>query len=340
MEQTKIVLSGIRATGRMHFGNYLGVLERAAAMSKDPTKKCLFFIADMHTLTTHKEAELVRSHAPEIVLDMLAAGIDPNRAYIYVQSHVPSVAELAWYLACLSPYGDLERMPTFKDKSAKHPEDVNAGLFLYPVLMAADILGPRAHYVPVGQDQKPHLEFARFLARKFNRLFGDFFPVPDCMEDEMIMVPGLAAMSPEGSFPKMGKSEASHQALYLVENEDEHRKKILRAPTDPARVRKNDPGTPENCVINSFHGLVSTQEQHMACSLGCKSGSITCVDCKSIVADNIALRLSNFRATRKNFATDRAKLAEILEHGAKYAEALFSETIQHVADKMGVYREK
>ncbi|MDO8599544.1 MAG: tryptophan--tRNA ligase [bacterium] len=335
---TKVVLSGIRATGRMHLGNYLGVLERFAAFSRDPGMQPYYFVADLHTLTTHKEAALIRAHAPDIILDMLAAGVDVERATIYVQSRVPVVTELAWYLACLTSVGDLERMPTFKDKSARHADDVNAGLLTYPVLMAADILGTRAHLVPVGLDQQPHLEHTRDLARRFTRLYGDCFPIPDGMSDASISVPGLVAMDAEGRFPKMGKSEAPEQTIFLSDREEEIAAKIRRAPTDPARVRLHDPGSPEKCAIFSLHTLLSTEDELRWSSTGCRTARISCVECKNALAQNVNARLAEFHARRAELATQPKRVEEILDAGERRARAVFQETTAEVADRMGVFR--
>lgn len=338
---TKVVLSGIRATGRLHLGNYLGVLERFARFSRDETRRCFFFIADLHTLTTHKEATNIRAHAPDIVLDMLAAGVDPQRATLYVQSHVPVVAELAWYLACLASVGDLERMPTYKDKVARQPDDVNAGLLTYPVLMAADILGPRAHLVPVGQDQQPHLEFTRDLARRFNRRYEvEFLPVPDGLPDESISVPGLVAMDSEGRFGKMGKSDAPEQTLFLRDNDEERAVKIRRAPTDPARVRRTDPGDPQKCAIFALHTLVSSDDELRWSAEGCKTAGISCVECKDVLARNVGARLTEFRARRAELAAREERVREILADGRERARVVFEETTAEVADRMGIFRDR
>lgn len=342
---TDVVVSGIRATGRMHLGNYLGVLERAAAFSRDPTKRCFFFIADLHTLTTFREAALIRQHAPRIVLDMLAAGVDPERAVLYAQSDVPVVTELAWYLACLTPHGDLGRMPTFKDKAAKHADDVNAGLYLYPVLMAADILGPRATQVPVGEDQQPHLELAAAIARRFNRLHGEFFPVPSGLREESITVPGLVAMrceqGPDGeriTFTKMGKSEDSGATLYLDDDADAMWAKLRVAPTDPARERRTDPGTPERCAIFGLHNLLDTDAQLLAVQHGCRTAGIGCADCKRQLTDTLTERLREFRERRAALVGDATCIREILHEGARVARTLFTETTNEVAERMGVFR--
>ncbi|MBI4434973.1 tryptophan--tRNA ligase [Candidatus Uhrbacteria bacterium] len=340
MTDRKVVLSGIRATGKLHLGNYLGVLERFAKLSRDSTRRCFYFIADLHTLTTRKEAERIRDDAMEIVLDMLAAGVDPEQATIYVQSHVSVVAELAWYLACISPVGELERMPTYKDKAAKQPEDVNAGLLFYPVLMAADILGPHADLVPVGKDQEPHLEFTRELARRFNRLYGSYFPIPDSMADESLTIPGLVAMDEEGRFAKMGKSEAPHEALYLHDTPDEIAGKIRRAPTDPARARRTDPGSPQKCAIYSFHGLVSSDEELRWSAEGCRTADISCVECKDVLSRNVNTRLADFRERRAALAATPERVQEIIAAGDERARAVFTETTATVADRMGVFRRK
>lgn len=328
------VLSGIRATGTLHLGNYLGALVRFARMSKDPSFRCFFFVADMHTLTTLKEAEQIRAHLPGIVMDYLAAGVDPDQAAIYVQSSIPQVAELAWYLSCLTPVGDLQRMPTFKDKAGKQPDDVNAGLLNYPVLMAADILGPRADLVPVGEDQRAHLELAAEIARRFNRVYGDYFPVPDAMIQDMLLVPGLSAMDERGGFPKMGKSDGNTIALSDTPKETEQKIKV--APTDPARVRRDDPGNPENCAIGALHLQVSSSEDIRWSIEGCKTAGIGCVECKQALARNVNELLGEFRERRRELAAKPHIVREVLEAGRERTTPLFDETIAVVRERMGI----
>ncbi len=334
MNTIPIVLSGIRATGRLHLGNYLGALVRFARMSKDPAYRCFFFVADMHTLTTLKEAEEIKSHLPEIVLDYLAAGVDPDRSSIYVQSSVPQVAELAWYLSCLTPVGDLERQPTFKDKRAKQPQDVNAGLLNYPVLMTADILGSRANLVPVGEDQRSHLELTKEIARRFNRRYGEFFPIPDGLTQEMILVPGLSSMDERGEFPKMGKSDGN--TINLADSEEEMWGKIRVAPTDPQRKRRNDPGNPKHCAIFALHEMVSNLDQLKWSENGCETGSISCLECKRVLTENISGLLYEFHARRKEFSAKPELISEILEAGRAAAETRFNETIKEVRKRMGI----
>lgn len=328
------VLSGIRATGRLHLGNYMGALERFARMSLDPQYTCLFFVADLHTLTTFKEAALIRQHAPEIVLDYLAAGIDPGRSFIYMQSDVPQVTELAWYLTCLTPVGDLQRQPTFKEKATRHADDVNAGLLMYPVLMAADILGPRAHLVPVGADQQAHLELAADLARRFNNLYGNLFPIPDALRHEMLLISGLSAMDERGGFPKMGKSYGNTVSLH--DSDETTWEKIRVAPTDPQRQRRSDPGDPARCAIFALHQQVSPEEDVAWSHAGCTTAGIGCIDCKRRLADNVNAILADFRERREELAAKPEIVQEVLAAGRHEANRRFNETIAEVRERMGL----
>ncbi|HDZ85174.1 MAG TPA: tryptophan--tRNA ligase [Candidatus Moranbacteria bacterium] len=237
MKNKDVVLSGIRATGSLHLGNYLGAMKFFAQLSQDGTKDCFFFIANLHTLTTKTDPEDIKRDLKEIVLDYVSIGIDPNVATIFAQSSVPETCELNWLLGCLASMGDLERMPHFKDKKDKKEakrEMVNAGLLTYPVLMAADILGPQANLVPVGEDQYPHVELTRELARRFNTIYGETFPVPDLLSGEAIRVPGLDGTE------KMGKSD--YNTIDLSDSSDVVRKKMAKAMTDPSRKKRSDPG--------------------------------------------------------------------------------------------------
>lgn len=337
-ETRKTVLSGIRATGKLHLGNYLGVLIRFAKMSKDPSLNCLFFVADMHTLTTLKEATQIREHLPQIVVDYLAAGIDPELSTIYVQSDVPQVAELAWYLACLTQVGDLERQPTYKDKKEKHPEDVNAGLLTYPILMAADILGPRADLVPVGKDQQAHLELTAGIARRFNRTYGNYFPIPDALREEMLLVPGLSERDDRGNFPKMGKSDGN--TINLGDSEEETWNKIRVSPTDPQRKKRSDPGDPERCAIFALHKHVSDDDTLRWSEEGCRTAGIGCMDCKRRLTDNINATLSEFRERRQQLAQNPKMVEEVLASGREKAAARFNETLAVVRDRMGISRRR
>jgi len=329
MSEKQIVLSGIRPTGQLHLGNFLGVLKRFAAFSQRSDYQCYFFVADLHALTTlNSETVQIQKHLNNIILDYLAAGVDPEKSSIFIQSQIPETLELYWYLACLTSVNELERIPTFKDKIRLHPENVNAGLLNYPILMAADILGPQANFVPIGKDQKPHLEMAAELAKKFNRIFGTTFPIPDALEEEMILVPGL-----DGS-GKMGKSEGN--TINLNDSPSVIEGKLRKAMTDPARIKRNNPGTPSKCNVFTLHSLVSSNEEQQECSSGCLDASIGCAGCKAILARNINLILGEFQTKRAELTLNQNIVQEVLEAGHSQARRIISKTVNDVKEKIGM----
>ena len=330
METNQRVLSGIRATGRLHFGNFLGAV-RNFVKFQQAGNTCLYFIADFHTLTTLANPEELRGNLLEIAKDYLAAGLDPEKSIIYAQSSVPEIAELCLYLSMIQSLGDLERVPTFKDLVRKNPDNVNLGLVTYPVLMAADILGPRATLVPVGEDQVPNVEMARNIARKFNTRFGETLIVPEMMR-QMVRVPGL-----DGG--KMGKSEAANAVDINLPLSEIRNLYLKRGITDPQRVRATDPGDPYNRCQSVYpvHELVTEGEadtRHIAKQ--CMAGSLKCVDCKNILVDNIAVLLEPFQAARAELADKDDYVREVLHDGGKRAHALIRPTVEAVRDKMGI----
>ena len=224
-EKPQVVLSGIRATGKMHLGNYLGAMRNFVELQNTAGYQCLYFVADYHTLTTNPDPEQLRSNLPEIVLDYLSAGLDPEKSIIYMQSSAPELAELCLLIGMVTPIGELLRCPTFKEKAKKQPDNVNHGLFTYPVLMSADILGSQANLVPVGEDQLPHVEITRSIARRFNGRYGEVFIIPEAMMEKAIRVPGL-----DGS-EKMGKSESN--AIDLGDSAEVVWEKLRVAVMDP-----------------------------------------------------------------------------------------------------------
>ncbi|MDO8260793.1 MAG: tryptophan--tRNA ligase, partial [Candidatus Magasanikbacteria bacterium] len=255
-KEKDVVLSGIRATGKLHLGNYLGAMRYFVDLSRDPQKQCYFFIANLHTLTTKTDPESIKHDLLEITLDYLAAGINPETSIIFAQSSVPETCELSWLLNCITSISALTILPHFKDKKDKMEtlgQSINSGLLTYPVLMAADILGPKATLVPVGEDQYPHVELTRELARRFNFLYGKTFPEPQTLKGEDIRVPGLDGTG------KMGKSD--NNTIDLIDTQKIIKQKISQAVTDPARIKKTDPGTPEICNIFELHQLMSTGEE-------------------------------------------------------------------------------
>lgn len=328
----KVVLSGIRATGSLHLGNYLGAIKNFAVLSRDPTMRCFFFVANLHTLTTKTDPDDIKRDLKEIVLDFVASGVDPDNSVIFAQSSVPETCELSWLLACLAPVADLERMPHFKDKRDKKEalgEMINAGLLTYPVLMAADILGPRATVVPVGEDQYPHVELARELARRFNVAFGETFPLPEVLTSEAVRVPGLDGAG------KMGKSDQN--TIDLADSATVVRSKIMQAFTDPARRRRNDPGDPSICSIYSFHLLLSGSEELKHVFDGCRSAGIGCTDCKEIIIRNIVSTLSPIQAKKAELVAKGPDYPlEILAEGGRKARKVIAVTVAEAKDRMGV----
>ncbi|MFH0779244.1 MAG: tryptophan--tRNA ligase [Parcubacteria group bacterium] len=330
----QIVLSGIRATGKLHMGNYLGAIQHFVKLANDPTKKCLYFIANLHTLTTWTPPEDLKNHLAGIVQDFLACGIDPQKAVIYAQSSVPEISELNWLLACLTNIEELKGMAHFKDKEKQMKERgemVSAGLLIYPVLMAADILGPRANLVPVGQDQHPHVEFARDIARRFNRTYDKLFPIPELLEGPGIRVPGLGASG------KMGKSESENNVLNLDDSSDAVNAKFKIAVTDEKRQFRKDPGDPSKCNIFILHQMLSEPGELSWAQNGCQTAGIGCLECKMVVAAHVNKIIEPIRQKRSEICGLGASyVLDILADGGKKARQRFSETVQIVKDKMGV----
>lgn len=326
----RVILSGIRATGRLHLGNYLGAVKNFVKFQK-AGNKCMYFLADWHTLTTIRDNSSIKNNSLEIVKDYLAAGLDPNISIIYCQSSVPEIAELTLYLGMIQPLGELMTVPTYKDLVRSNADRVTHGLLTYPVMMAADILGPQANLVPVGKDQVPNIEIARSLARSFNGQFGETFTIPEPME-EMIKVPGL-----DGE--KMGKSQSENSIdINSPMSEIEHRYKT-RGVTDPKRVRINDPGDPyHGCrSIYPVHeiitpGEVSTREIADACI----KGKIGCSDCKKILIRNLTDLLVPFQERRKELEDKDDYVRDILSVGGKQAREVIRTTLSIVREKIGI----
>lgn len=326
----EIVLSGIRATGRLHFGNFIGAVQHFVRF-QDKDNICLYFIADQHTLTTLDNPEDLRKNLMEIVKDYLAAGLDPERSIIYVQSSVPEIVELCLYLGMLQPLGELLTVPTYKELVRKFPDRVSHGLLTYPVLMAADILGPRATLVPVGEDQIPNVELVRSLARRFNSRYGDFFQIPNMME-EMAKVVGL-----DGA--KMGKSDADNSIDISAPIEEIRSRYLERGITDVQRQRRSDPGDPYNrCKsIYPVHEIVSLNEtETQAIASACSSAAIGCKECKNKLVDNIARIISPFQERRLELADQDNYVREVLHEGGKKARARIAKTVAEVRERVGI----
>lgn len=354
----RVVVSGIRATGELHLGNLLGAIRQCAVLSQDPANDCFFFVADYHSLTTEQNPDELRRFRNGVVLNFLAAGIDPERATIYTQSSVPETTVLAWLLACHTPVGELLRMPHYKEKRddlkkrAKEAEKTpkvpmktkgrrhevsedygNAGLLTYPVLMAADILGPMANIVPVGDDQRTHLEMARGLARRFNRTYGEIFPIPEMLVHSHKRVPSL---SKHGQTGKMGKSNAEG-AISLDASLVQISKIVKGAYTDPARITRDIPGNPKICNIFTTHEFVSSPKELAWARKGCKKALIGCGECKGVLIANLEAILAPIRERRAELlAKGDRYIEEILYEGGLRARKRIAETVERAKEMAGV----
>jgi tryptophanyl-tRNA synthetase len=319
------VFSGARPTGRQHLGNYLGAIQNYVSLQDD--YDCVYCIVDIHALTTLEDTTGLQSNIHEMTLDWLAAGLDPQKSILFVQSHVPEVMELHTLLSMITPLGWLLRVPTFKEKVKLQPHNVNYGLVGYPVLMTSDIVLYKAEVVPVGEDQLPHLEFAREIARRFNNLFGDTFPEPKAKLTSFPMVLGLDGKE------KMSKQLGNHVEIAL--SPEETTKKVMTAVTDPARKYRNDPGHPEVCNIYTLHGYFNP-EQREDIGKQCRAARIGCVECKTLLAGKINLALAPFRERRAAFAAKPKYVKEVLADGARRAKVIARETLNEVKQKMGL----
>lgn len=324
------VLSGIRSTGNLHLGNYFGAIRNFIKMQHE--HRCYFFIADYHSLTTHPTPEDLHRNVRQVLVEYLAAGIDPDVATLYVQSDVPEVAELYLLLNMNAYKGELERCTSFKEKVRKQPDNINAGLLTYPVLMAADIVIHRATKVPVGKDQEQHLEMARTFANRFNRMYKcDYFPQPYAynFDSELVKIPGL-----DGS-TKMGKSESEGNAIFLADDPKAIRKKVMRAVTDTGPEM---PGEPMSQPIENLFNLmraVSTTETLQYFADAYNNATIRYGDMKKQLAEDIISFTTPLRERIIEIDADDAYLGKVARMGAEKARESASKTIREVRDIIG-----
>lgn len=332
MPPTETVLSGIRATGRLHFGNFMGAVQNFVKLQKTGNH-CLYFIADLHTLTTMQNPEEMRRNIMDIAKDYLAAGLSPEHSSLYLQSSVPEITELTLYLSMVQPFGELTRIPTFKEKVRLAPNNVSLGLVSYPVLMAADILGPRATLVPVGEDQIPNVELARNLAQRFNKLYGQTFTVP-VMLPQMLKVPGLKG-------GKMGKSEDDNAIDINASKQEIATRYREHGVTDVNRVRRDDPGDPYNgCKsVYPLHEMLTPGEKdNRNIANACRNASIGCAECKALLVDRIMDLLGPFQEKRRGYESQDRHVEEVLYEGGRHARRIISKTTAEVREKMGIFR--
>ncbi len=324
-QMMKRVFSGARPTGRQHIGNYLGALRNYVALQDE--YDCIYCIVDIHALTSMEDTGKLQHYIRETLLDWLAAGLDPEKSILFVQSHVPEVMELHTLLGMVTPISWLMRVPTFKEKVKTQPENVNYGLVGYPVLMTADIILYRANAIPVGEDQLPHIELAREIVRRFNSRFGDTFPEPQAKLTEFPLVVGLDG--------KEKMSATLDNGIDIAATTEETRQRIMTAVTDPARRYRNDPGHPEICAIYKLHEYFSTDEKDSIAEQ-CRTAEIGCVDCKKLLAERINAELAPFREKRSELAAKPQYIADVLSDGSARARIIARETLREAKEKMGL----
>lgn len=317
------VFSGIRPTGRAHLGNFLGAIQNYVALQDD--YECVYCIVDLHALTTVEDTENLRQNTYEIALDLLAAGIRPEETILFVQSQVPQVTELHTILSMVTPLGKLTDLPTFKEKVRQSPDNVNYGLVGYPVLMTADIVLYKSDVVPVGVDQAPHIEFAREIVRSFNYRYQTKALIEPQMKNTVIpKVLGIDGKE------KMGKSLNNH--IELASTPEETQQRVMQMVTDPARLRRNDPGNPDVCNVFSMHKIFSSAEEVEMINRDCRTAALGCVDCKKLFAKNLNKDLESFRTKRAEFASQPERVWDILHDGARRARELADETMREVRE--------
>lgn len=324
----KRVLSGLRPTGKIHIGNYFGALINWVNLQKE--YECFYEVADWHVLTTdYKNTEKIKEYIIEAVCDWISIGIDPEKSVIFIQSQVKEHAELYLLFGMLISIARLERNPTVKEqvRDLGLEENISYGHLGYPVLQASDILIYKANLVPVGEDQLPHIEITREIARRFNYLYGkEFFPEPEALLTEFPKVPGVDGR-------KMSKSYGN--AIYLSDEEKTVTEKLRTMVTDPARKRRTDKGDPQKCPVFDLHKIFSADEEKKEVTLGCTTASIGCIDCKKILIKHVIDTLKPIWDKRQKLIDNPSLLIEIAQEGSKKARKVARETLKGMKEVIG-----
>lgn len=324
----QIIVSGMRPTGRLHLGHFHGALENWLRLQRE--YQCYFFVADWHALTTdYATPQGIQQNMLEMVMDWLSIGLDPARAVIFRQSQVKEHAELHLIYSMITPVPWLERNPTYKEQIKELTgKDLSTYGFLgYPVLQAADITIYKANKVPVGVDQAPHVELTREIVRRFNQLYQPIFPEPEVLLTEAQKVPGLDGR-------KMSKSYGN--AVFLSDTPQEIDQKLSRMMTDPARVRRSDPGEPEKCPAFQLHKIYCTPEEIEQVSVGCRTAGIGCLECKKVMIKHVIDDLAPFREKRAHYEKKPAEVEKILAEGTDVAQQAAAVTMTEVRGTLGL----
>jgi tryptophanyl-tRNA synthetase len=329
-KQKQIVMSGIRPTGYLHLGNYFGALRNYVKMQE--VYPCFFMVADLHSLTTHPDTASLKENVHRVLAENIACGLNPDQVALYCQSHVPETAELYLYLNMLAYKGELEKTVTFKDKARLHPENVNAGLLTYPVLQTADIILHRASLVPVGKDQEQHLEMARNFVQRFNHRYGEVFPEPQAFNfgSELVKVPSLDGTG------KMSKSENNLATLYLADDDDTIRKKVMKAKTDSGPTAPNTPKPDYIENIFLLMELVSEPATISAFEEAYRGCTIRYGDLKKQLAEDMIRFMAPIREKAALLQKDTSYLEKVMKQGAEKARASAAATMSIVRKSMGL----
>ncbi len=317
------VFSGIRPTGHSHLGNYLGAFKNYVGLQDD--YECVYCIVDLHALTTVEDTLNLKQNTYDMALDLLAVGIRPKETILFVQSHVPQVTELHTLLSMVTPLGKLTDLPTFKEKIRQNPNNINYGLVGYPVLMSADIVLYKTDLVPVGIDQAPHIEFARETVRSFNFRYNTKALIePQMKSAEVPKVLGIDGKE------KMSKSLDNQ--IELAATPEETRQRVMMMVTDPARIKRTDPGNPDICNVFTLHKVFTSKEDVEMINVECRRAGIGCVDCKKRFAENLNKALEPFRARRAELAAHPDRVTAVLDDGAARARAIAEKTMREVRE--------
>jgi tryptophanyl-tRNA synthetase len=322
------VLSGMQSSGKLHLGNLVGALQNWVNLQD--RYDCYYFIADWHALTTgYADPSDLQESVRDLLINFLAAGIDPDKSTIFIQSKMPEHAELHLLLSMVTPLGWLERVPSYKEKQQELKErDLSTYGFLgYPLLQTADIIMYRARYVPVGIDQVPHLEITREIARRFNYLYKEIFPEPEALLTEFPKVPGVDGR-------KMSKSYEN--AIYLSDTPKDVEQKLKTMTTDPARIKRTDPGDPELSPVFQLHKIFSSQQEQDEVAEGCRTAGIGCIDCKKVLIRNVFKVMDPLWKKREELLRNPEQLQEIIRNGSEKARKAAKETMILVREAMGL----
>lgn len=328
MPAQKRLFSGMQPTGGLHVGNWLGALRNWARMLDSGDYECLFCVVDAHAVTVEYDVKQMPARSFDVALTYMACGLDPERSTIFLQSDVPQHMELAWYLASVTPMGELSRMTQFKEKSEEHKHNLNSGLFTYPILMAADVMLYKAEVIPVGDDQVQHLELAREICRRFNARYGDTFPEP---QPKLSTTPRIMGLDGKA---KMSKTRGN--AIELFDEPRAIEKKLKGAFTDPQKLRLGDPGRPEICNVFTMHTALQSAETSAEIASGCRSGALSCGDCKLRLRDVMLAELAPVRERGLALKAEPKRVLTVLQNGAAHARSIAEKTLVEVRHAMGL----